>query len=92
VPGIRRQKECPNCSIKHRRRGPFCSKGCANSARIPTEGMIEHMRKVVTEYNKTPESIGYKKLFHTGMSPNDYAVDIPDFYDMPDGYEKSEDW
>jgi hypothetical protein len=54
--------------------------------------MIEHMRRVVTEYNKTPESISYKKMFHTGMSPNDYAVDIPDFYDIPDGYEKSEDW
>jgi hypothetical protein len=48
------------------------------------------MRKVATEYNKTPEAIAHQKLF--GIDSEDFAIEIPTIYDMPDGYEKSEDW
>ena len=54
--------------------------------------MREHMREVVTEYNKTPEAIANQKLFHTGISIEDFAVDIPTIYDIPDGYEETGKW
>jgi hypothetical protein len=54
--------------------------------------MKEHMRKVAIDYNKTPEAIGKQKLFHTGISIEDFAVDIPTLYDMPDGYEETGKW
>ena len=92
MPGVYKEKECPSCGIKHRQRGPFCSQACANSGRETTEGMKEHMRKVATEYNKTPEAIGKQKLFHTGISIEDFAVDIPTIYDLPEGYEETGKW
>jgi hypothetical protein len=33
VPGIYREKECPTCTIKHRKKGMFCSKICSNKGR-----------------------------------------------------------
>jgi hypothetical protein len=53
------------------------------------------MRKVAIEYNKTPEAIAQQKLLHTGISIDDFAVDIPDL--PPDlseytDYNKAEDW
>jgi hypothetical protein len=50
------------------------------------------MREVVTEYNKTPEAIAQRKLFNTGISIEEFAVDIPTFYELPDGYEKTGNW
>lgn len=92
MPGVYKEKECPQCGLKHRKKGIYCCQACASAARIPTEGMREHMREVVTEYNKTPEAIAHKKLFNTGISIEDFAVDIPTLYDMPDGYEPTGQW
>jgi len=52
------------------------------------------MRKVATEYNRTPEAIAQQKLLHTGISIEDFAVDIPDIQDLPDldGYDRAERW
>lgn len=25
-----REKECPTCGVKHRKRGPYCSRSCGN--------------------------------------------------------------
>lgn len=33
MPGIYREKECPTCTIKHRKKGMFCSKICSNKGR-----------------------------------------------------------
>lgn len=33
MPGVYREKQCPVCAIKHRRRGMFCSKSCSNRGR-----------------------------------------------------------
>lgn len=49
------------------------------------------MRKVATEYNKTPEAIAHQKLLNV-VASEDFAIDIPTIFDLPDGYEKSEDW
>ena len=52
------------------------------------------MRKVATEYNKTPEAIANQKLLGQKLATEseDFAIDIPTIFDLPDGYEKSEDW
>jgi len=33
MPGVYREKECPTCGTKHRKKGPFCSKTCSNKGR-----------------------------------------------------------
>ena len=33
--GVYREKECPQCGVKHRKRGEFCSKTCSNLGRKP---------------------------------------------------------
>jgi hypothetical protein len=33
VPGVYREKECPTCAVKHRKKGMFCSKVCSNKGR-----------------------------------------------------------
>lgn len=31
--GQYREKTCPTCGTKHRKKGPFCSKACSNAGR-----------------------------------------------------------
>ena len=33
MPGVYREKECPTCKVKHRKKGMFCSKVCSNKGR-----------------------------------------------------------
>ena len=33
MPGVYREKVCPTCGTKHRKKGPFCSKVCSNKGR-----------------------------------------------------------
>ena len=35
MPGVYREKVCPACGIKHRKRGEYCSKTCSNKDRDP---------------------------------------------------------
>lgn len=94
--GKYKEKECKFCSIKHRKKGPYCSQSCANRDRPEySQKVADTMRKVAIEYNKTPEAIAQQKLLHTGISIDDFAVDIPDL--PPDlseysDYNKAEDW
>ena len=94
--GKYKEKECKFCSIKHRKKGPYCSQSCANRDRPEySQKVADTMRKVAIEYNKTPEAIAQQKLLHTGISIDDFAVDIPDL--PPDlseysDYHKAEDW
>jgi hypothetical protein len=50
------------------------------------------MRKVAEDYRKTPEGIAAGKLINSDIAPEDYAVDIPDFPDLPDGYDVADRW
>jgi hypothetical protein len=53
------------------------------------------MRKVATEFNKTPQGIAQTKLLNLDVSPDDFAIEIPtfkDYSDLPEGYDKAEDW
>lgn len=95
MPGVYREKVCPWCSKKHRKRGPYCSQGCHNRHREPSDVQREHMRKVATEFNKTPQGIAQTKLLNLDVSPDDFAIEIPtfkDYSDLPEGYDKAEDW
>lgn len=94
--GKYREKECKFCSVKHRKKGPYCSQSCANRDRPEYSANVSiAMRKVALEYNKTPEAIAQQKLLHTGITIEDFAVNIPDL--PPDlseynDYNKAEDW
>ncbi len=33
MPGVYREKECPYCGVKHRKKGNYCSKSCSNKGR-----------------------------------------------------------
>jgi predicted nucleic acid-binding Zn ribbon protein len=33
MPGVYREKECPTCGTKHRKKGQYCSKTCSNKGR-----------------------------------------------------------
>ena len=91
-------KNCKYCKTEHRKRGPYCSQACANYDREPTERMREAMREVATEYNKTPEAIAQQKLLHTGLTIDDFAIDIPEIRDLSDyseflhGFDRGENW
>ena len=61
--------------------------------------MREAMRKVASEYNRTPEAIAKQKQLNTplaSMTVEDFAVDIPDFTDLRDydldGYDRADNW
>lgn len=94
--GKYKEKNCKFCSIKHRKKGPYCSQSCANRDRPEySQKVADTMRKVAIEYNKTPEAIAQQKLLHTGISIDEFAVNIPDL--PPDlseytDYNKAEDW
>jgi hypothetical protein len=98
MPGVYREKECPTCATKHRKKGPYCSQGCANSDREVSDNVRKNMRKVANEYNLTPEAIAKQKMINSGISIEDFAVNIPDMppdldmLDMFDGYEKGQNW
>jgi len=91
--GQYKEKSCKYCNKLHRKRGPYCSQSCANHDREPTERMREAMREVAVEYNKTPEAIAQQKLLHTGISIEDFCVDIPDLPpELPEGYDRADKW
>jgi hypothetical protein len=98
MPGVYKLKNCKFCSKEHRRRGPYCGQSCASKDKEPTEAMREGMRRVVTEYNQTPEAAAKRRQFGTSlatMNGDDFAVDIPtiqDENDLPSGYDHAEDW
>lgn len=94
MPGVYKEKDCINCGKKHRKRGPYCCQACANMDRPVSDNVRENMRQVAIEYNKTPEAIAQQKMINSGISIEDFAVDIPELPDLDvfDGYERGEKW
>lgn len=87
--GKYREKSCKHCGILHRKRGPYCGQSCANRGRESySQKVADNMRKVSVEYRKSPEGVAHHALFVNGihLAAEEYAVDIPDFPDLPDGY------
>jgi hypothetical protein len=50
------------------------------------------MRKVSEDYHKTPEAIAAKKMINSPLTTEDYAVDIPNFPELPEGYDIADKW
>jgi hypothetical protein len=51
------------------------------------------MRKVATEYNRTPEAIAKQSQINTSLrtlTVDDYAIDIPTIPELPEGYTPNE--
>ena len=89
MPGIYRKKQCPTCGMEHRKKGPYCSQGCANSDREVTEETRNKLSAKLNEYAKTPEGIAKAKraairlsafqrgVEHELVTLDEFAVDIP---------------
>jgi hypothetical protein len=94
--GQYKEKSCKHCNKLHRKRGPYCSQSCANYDRPEySQKVADNMRKVAQEYNRTPEAIAQQKLFHTGITIEEFAVDVPDLPPDPadyNHYDRAEDW
>lgn len=50
------------------------------------------MRKVAEDYQRTPEAIARNKMINSPLSSEDYAVNLPDFPDLPEGYDIADKW
>ena len=93
-----KEKNCKHCGKLHKKRGPFCSQGCSNSNRKVSDKVREGMRKVAIEHNRTPEAIAQQRLLPTGITIEDFAIDIPEVRDLSDysefldGYDRGESW
>jgi hypothetical protein len=104
MPGVYREKVCPNCSVTHRKRGEFCGQACASSYRGQTEETKKKLSMIKREYDLTPEGIAHNKMLSRIMTNpeeprvtiEDFAVDIPTIRDIRDydldGYDRAEDW
>ena len=93
-----KEKNCKFCEKLHKKRGLYCCQGCANSDREVSDKVRDNMRSVAIDYNRTPEAIAQQRLLSTGITIEDFAVDIPEVRDLSDysefldGYEKGERW
>lgn len=88
-----KEKVCPVCSVKHRKRGVYCCQSHANMDREASDRMRDNMRQVSQEYKRTPEGLANMRLSEGLPRPSeDYAIQIPDFPDLPDGYDRGENW
>lgn len=98
MPNMYREKVCPKCQKKHRKRGIFCSQSCSSKDRPANENVRAALRKTAMEYNRTPEGIAQQKLFNTGLVADDFAIEIPDLKTLDDlsdyteGYDRAEKW
>ena len=97
MPGVYKEKECPKCGTKHRKRGKYCSQSCASrQLKMPEEAKAK-IAASMREQMKSPERIAQTRLARDGHSvnPDDFAIGIPDIKEMPDDYDhwqKGEDW
>lgn len=65
MPGVYKEKVCPQCGVKHRKRGEFCSKTCSNKARDP------QVYEKVSQYMKSDEGqlSTYRLNYDEDMEP-----------------------
>jgi endogenous inhibitor of DNA gyrase (YacG/DUF329 family) len=87
------EKTCPRCGVKHKKRGPFCSRSCGN-VREHTEEDKEVRRQKLIEYHQTPEGAATRAKASAQITAlnkgqemtiipmEDYAVDIPEIPDQ----------
>lgn len=103
MPGVYREKDCPTCGTKHRKKGLFCSRSCGNGREF-TEEDIKLRRRKSNEYLQTPEGVATLKKISAmnkgeiqGVPEEEWVVDIPEVkdlrdYDLFDNYDRGENW
>jgi hypothetical protein len=97
MPGVYKLKNCPECNKEHRKQGRFCSQSCSNSHREVSDKQREQGHKLA-EYKQenrgSPEQIAAGSLLGQGIIVNaeDFAIDIPDILDLPEGYDIADKW
>lgn len=91
-----REKPCPVCQKVHKKRGLYCGQACANRARPQYSDKVrEAARRIGKESAAAPHGLAVQAMFAKGIKPppaQDFAIEIPQFYDVPDGYTAAEDW
>jgi hypothetical protein len=94
MPGVYKLKECPECKKEHRKRGPFCSQACSNSHREVSDKVRDNMRKVTEDQRGAPDRIAGGHLLKQGIitQAEDFAIQIPDIPDLPEGYDIADKW
>jgi hypothetical protein len=103
MPGVYREKECPVCEKKHRKRGIFCGQSCANKQREYTEETKEKISKSVGEHFLSPEGItsaiwnnrrvhALREGKEIPVNGEEYVVDIPTIHDIPKEYMPNDLW
>jgi hypothetical protein len=97
VPGVYKLKSCPHCKKEHRKKGAYCSQSCHNSFREVSEKQREQGRKLAeyTEANRgSPEHVATGHLLKQGTitQAENFAIDIPDIPDLPEGYDIADNW
>jgi hypothetical protein len=94
-PPIYRKKNCPQCNVEHRKKGPFCSQGCHSRFRGPlSDETKEKISQAKKEWYQTPDGIREKaklvmntKLRSEGrdtITTDDFYVEIPDIDSLTD--------
>lgn len=93
---VYRKKNCPQCGVEHRKKGPFCSQGCHNRFRGPlsqeTKDKISTIKKewfattIDGEALKSKLSLNMKNLYtgDVNLTDEDYCLDIPDIDSLDD--------
>jgi hypothetical protein len=92
---VYRKKNCPQCDVEHRKKGPFCSQGCHNRFRgarsDETKAKLSESKK---KWYQTPDGMREKeklilntKLRAEGretITTEDYYIEIPDMDSLDD--------
>jgi hypothetical protein len=66
MPGVYKEKECPECGLRHRKRGIHCSQKCAQTGKTLSAEHKEKLSEKATEYKQTPEGIATTSMIVRG--------------------------
>lgn len=96
MPGVYKEKQCPQCKKLHRGRGNFCSISCANTGQIKSPETKQKLAEKSREYRRTPEGIATTKVIarvtekrHAGVTvlpDDDWIVEVPIDNEDDDGF------
>ena len=97
MPGVYREKECPQCGKIHRKRGLFCGQRCSGIGRVQDDATKKKVIASLAEHQKTPQGIANNKVrarrldamrnnTEAPVTIEEFTVDIPTIYEIPDGY------
>jgi DNA-directed RNA polymerase subunit RPC12/RpoP len=96
MPNVYKEKECPTCSKKHRKKGEYCCQSCSSRTLVMPQSAKDSISSSMREQHLQPDRIAHTRLLQQGIAvkSEDFAINIPDIPDLDDyeGYLKGEDW